>query len=131
MLSWLSVIPFFGKLADSATAYFNKKQDVALEKYKVDGTVDIEMMKTDLNLIQAQKELRLAEKDSPGVKTAMWLFLVPSGVWYAAYMWDSTFREVIPLWTWRVLTPEAEVWKILMVIVGYLFLSTVKQVWRR
>lgn len=132
MLSWLiSFIPFVGKIADSATAYFNKKQDVALEKYKVDGTINIEMMKTDLNLIQAQKELRIADRGNPGVQVAMWLFLVPSGIWYASYMWDSAFRNIIPNWTWRVLTPEAEVWKILMVIVGYLFLSTVKQVWRR
>lgn len=131
MFSFLSFIPIIGKFFDSATAYFEKKEDVALEKYKVDGTVNIEMMKTDLNLIQAQKELRLADKDNPGVQVATTLFLVPSGVWYACYMWDSTFRGLIPDWTWRVLTPEADVWKILMVIVGYLFLSTVKQVWRR
>lgn len=131
MFSWLSVIPIFGKLFDAGAAYFNKKQDVDLEKYKVDGTVNIEMMKTDLNLIQAQKELRIADKDSPGVQVAMWLFLVPSGIYYAAYMWDSTFRELLPSYTWRVLTPEDAIWKILMVIVGYLFLSTVKQVWRK
>lgn len=131
MFPWLSAIPVVGKLFDSVTAYFNKKQDVILEKYKVDGQVNIELMKTDLNLIQAQKELRIASKDDPGIQIAMWLFLVPSGVWYAAYMWDSTFRTVMPDYTWRVLSPEAEVWKILMIIVGYLFLSTVKQVWRK
>lgn len=131
MFSWLSLVPVVGKLFDSTTAYFNKKQDVALEKYKVDGTVDIEMMKTDLSLIQAQKELRLAEKDAPGVRVSMSLILVSTAVWFTLYMWDSSFRGIIPDWTWRVLTPEAEVWKIMMVAVGYLFLNTVKQVWRR
>lgn len=131
MFSWLSVIPVVGKLFDSVTAFFNKKQDVILEKYKVDGQVNVKAMEADVSLIQAQKELRIATAGDPGVQIATNLFLIPSGLWYGAYMWDSTFREIIPAWTWRVLTPEAEVWKILMVIVGYLFLSTVKQAWRR
>jgi hypothetical protein len=132
MLSWLlSFIPVIGKGFDAVSSYFNKKQDVDLEKYKVDGQVNVEAMHADIALIQAQKELRLADKGDLGVRVAMWLFLIPSGIYYTAYMWDSTFRNVWPDYTWRVLTPEEGIWKILMIIVGYLFLSTVKQAWRR
>lgn len=127
MLSWLSLIPVVGKFFD----FLNKVEDTNLEKYKVDGTVNVAAMQADLGLIQAQKELRIATSGDPGVQLATGLFLIPSGVWYAAYMWDSAFRGLVPDWTWRVLTPEAEVWKILMVVVGYLFLTTVKQVWRK
>lgn len=130
MLSWLSFIPIVGKVFDSVTAYFTKKQDVDLEKYKVNGQVNVAAMQAEVQLVQAQKDLRQTYRNSPGVTAAMLLFMIPSGVWYASYMWDSTFRDLIPDYTWRVLTPEAEVWKILGVIVGFLFLSTVSG-WRK
>lgn len=128
---FLSFIPFVGKIVDAWSAHDQKKLDVGLEKYRVDGQIDVAAMDADVKLIQAQKELRLADKGDPVVRAAVGLFLIPSGVWYAAVMWDSTFRNLVPSLTWRVLDPPAAVWQILLIIVGYLFLHTVKQAWRK
>ena len=100
--------------------YLNKRQDVALEKYKVDGTYDIEHVKT----IGAVAQARAADVvDRWGRR----LFIYPTGVYYAFTLYDSTFRDLLPPWaTWRTLELPPDFKWVMMSVVGYLLIQTVR-----
>jgi len=78
----LQGIPVVGKLVDAFTNYTNKKMDTELEKYKVDGQVD-------LGAIQARAILAAQMKDDPATKFGRWLFILPTGVLYTLTILDS------------------------------------------
>lgn len=108
------------------TSMFTKAQDVSLEKYKVDGTVDVTLIAADTARLQAQKELAIAGEQYKGERYLRYLFGYPAGIWFAFYMYDSTFRSALPPgWTWRVLTPEPAVMEFITWIVGFLFLHAI------
>lgn len=111
-----AVLGFFNKGFD----YLNKKQDVALEKYKVDGSYDETHIKT-LGMVAAARAADVVDR---------WgrrLFIYPTGVYYALTLYDSTFREVLPAWaTWRTLELPADFKWVMMSVVGYLLVQTVR-----
>jgi hypothetical protein len=48
LLSWLNPI---SKVIDVVGAYVNKRQDVDLEKYRVNGSISVKAMETDRDII--------------------------------------------------------------------------------
>jgi hypothetical protein len=101
--------------------YLNKKQDIDLEKYKVDGTVDV-------SIIQAQAQLQAVLKDDPVLRWGRRFFIYPVGVWWTLVVYDSCFRELLPDWmTWRVLALPPNLEYIVYAITGFLFLHA----WRK
>lgn len=119
-------LPFLGKLTDAFTNFTNKKMDTALEKYKEDGTVNIEAMKQDTAIIQARTNLAIVMKDDPATKYGRWFFIVPTGLFYVGVIWDSTgfLRSWMPLHMlelpgWMQYMPYA--------VVAYLFVSAWKK----
>jgi hypothetical protein len=112
--------------------YLNKKQDTILEKYKVDGQVNHDLVNADIALNQARVAVLTQEFQYKVVRIAWCLFVFPVGTWWALYFFDSSFREIIPNWTWRVLTPEAYILNWAGWIIGSLFLhSAVTSFWRK
>lgn len=92
-------LPFIGKAMDAFTNYTNKKMDTNLEKYRVDGTVNVETMRQDTEIIKARTELAIVMKDDPATKIGRWFFIVPTGLFYCGVVWDSTgvLRHWFPL----------------------------------
>lgn len=98
--------------------YLNKKQDIDLEKYKVDGTVDI-------TAIKAMAELQAVLRDDPVLRWGRRLFIYPVGVWWSVIVYDSVFRNLLPAWaTWRVLALPPNLEYIVYAITGFLFLHS-------
>jgi hypothetical protein len=111
-------------ITNTITAIFTKKTDTELGKYTVDGKVDISLLEEDTKRLQAQADLNKVLTQYAGDRWIRYLFMFPVGVWFSFYLYDSTFRELIPNLTWRVLTPEPIVMQFVMWIIGFLFLHT-------
>lgn len=119
-------LPLIGKLADAFTNYTNKKMDTNLERYKVDGTVNVEAMREDTQIILARTDLAKAMKDDPATKYGRWFFIVPTGLFYIGVIWDSTgllrdFHKLnmLELPVWMQYMPYA--------VIAYLFVSAWKK----
>ncbi len=117
-LTWLNpiagIINVIGK-------FLTKSQDVDLEKYKVDGQVDIVAMQTDTAIIKARADLIKAMKDDPATKAGRWFFIVPTGIYFTLIIYDSCFRDVFPDQTWRILALPDHIQYIPYAVVAYLF----------
>jgi len=118
ILDILNIVP---SLIDLGKTWINKKEDTALEKYKVDGTFDI-------TLIQARAAVAAARAADTVDRWGRRLFIYPSGIWYALVVYDSCFRMVLPEWaTWRVLALPPQLDYIPYAVIGYLLLSVAKR----
>ena len=82
MFSFLSFVPIIGKLFDAVSAYFVKVQDVKLEKYKVDGTVDVSLINADTAIVQAQAALQAAGRQYLGTRVMQYGFVYPLIAWF-------------------------------------------------
>lgn len=65
-------------------AIFNKKTDASIEKYKIDGTVNVEAMRQDTEIIKARADLAKAMKDDVTTRLGRWFFVFPVGIWFSA-----------------------------------------------
>jgi hypothetical protein len=121
MISWLlgiaQYIPIIGKLIDSATAYFSKKLDTDLEKYKVDGKIDEVRIQAALILLGKMQ-------DSRGGRFMHYVFVYPLAFWWVALIVDSVGQRYFK-WDYDVLAlPEpAQTWAGWMI--AFLFLVAV------
>lgn len=98
MLGW---IPIIGPILNFFTGIFTKYKDVQLEKYKVDGTVDVEATKASVAIIESTK-------DSVGVRLARDILIFPPVVWTSLIVWDKIVDRKFPALVWGVsLLPDA------------------------
>lgn len=115
-------------LAREGLAFFNKQADVGLEKYKVDGTVNIAAMQADAEIAKARAGLATAGMAHAGERWARYLFIYPVGIWFALAMYDSAFRNILPdILTWRVLAPPDSFANYIWGVFAYLFVLA----WKR
>jgi hypothetical protein len=115
-------------LVKEGLAFLNKKQDVALEKYKVDGQVNVSAMVQDTEIIKARAALAAALKDDPVVRWGRRFFIYPIGVWFTLICYDSAFRRLLPAgWTWEVLALPQNLNYIPYAVVAFLFVSAWKK----
>lgn len=82
MFSFLSFIPIIGKLFDAISAYAVKVQDVKLEKYKVDGVVNVQLIQSDVDIVKARAALQAAGQQYLGVRVMQYGFVYPLIVWF-------------------------------------------------
>src|SRR4051812_20899441 len=126
-MNWLlSMIPFVGKAIDAWSAHDQKKLDVGLEKYKVDGTFDVEAMRQDTEVIKARAQLAAAMKDDPVNKWGRRLFIYPVGVWFVAIVTDSLLHRAFS-YTYRVEALPQNLDYIPYAIIAYLFVTAWKK----
>lgn len=91
-------------LAKEGLSFLNKKQDVDLEKYKVDGVVKTELIQADTDMFRARTARIVAQFTYFGFRLCTYLVIFPTAVWFAVGMYDSTFRNLLPDYmTWRTL----------------------------
>lgn len=130
--SILSGLSILGGVASSAFGYFSKKADIGLEKYKVDGLVDQKLVEADVQIIQAQKELLLAQNQYGGYRYLHYLFGYPLALYFTACLVDAV-TEKIPGWenTWDVLAMNQTLSQWSGWIIGGLFLhASIPSKWR-
>lgn len=125
---------FFGDIAlgavkgivDPIASIFNKKTDAVIEKYKVDGTLNVEAMKQDTEIIRARVDLAKAMKDDPTTKMGRRFFIYPVGVWFAGIVYycvlSPYFPGILP-----VLALPTNLEYIPYAVIAYLFVSAWKK----
>lgn len=126
MFSWLSLIPIVGKAFDAWSAHDQKKQDVVLEKYKVDGSVNVELMRQDTEVIKARADLAKVMKDDPTTRWGHRLFIYPVGVWFSAIVsyciLHPYFPNILP-----VLALPKQLDYVPYAVIAYLFVTAWKK----
>lgn len=127
-LKLFELLPFANKIVDTIGSYYNKKQDVDLEKYKVKGQIDIEALKADVAIIQARAELAAQMKDDPASKWGRRLLIYPTGVWFALIIWDSIARNnsILESYRWEILAIPENLQYIPYAVVAYLLVTAWK-----
>ncbi len=114
MLSWLPIVgPLISKFFD----YLNKAQDIGLEKYKVDGQVDMSLIQAETEILKARAAL------ASNLSWAHYFFIVPTAFYYAAILFDAITEKIFG-WSWDVqpLGGAADVWA--GMVMGLLFLHS-------
>lgn len=128
---WLNLITAIPGLLTKGLDYFSKRLDINLEKYKVDGQVDLSLVAASTAQLQAQKELAIASLSYVGDRWMRYLFAYPLGVYYAAVVVDS-LTDTLFKWKWDVMPLHEPMATWSGWIVMYLFLHTsVTQFWRK
>ena len=126
---FLSLLNPLGKVIDLVSSYINKRQDVGLEKYKVNGQISIKNIEADISIIQARAELAKALKDDPASKWGRRLLIYPTGIWYSLIVWRSIVQEHETLseysWVIKALPPNLDY--IPYAVVAFLLVTA----WRR
>lgn len=121
---FLSAIPVVGKAIDAITAYFNKKQDVDLEKYRVKGNIDIKAVEADVAIIQARAKLAEAIKDDPATKVARFWVMLPASVYFGVTFYYLTFKNLLPpAFIWQPIELPPSLNYVVYGIIGYLFVT--------
>lgn len=96
-------------LAKESFAYLNKKQDVGLEKYKIDGIVKTELIQADVEISKINSRRIVDQFVYLGFRICTYLVIFPTALWFACGMYDSTFRNLLPDYmTWRTLELPAD-----------------------
>lgn len=103
-------------------AYLNKKQDVDLEKFKVDGTVDVSLIQAQVAIFQAQAQLAQSK-----VMQALYvIFSLPLAFHMGkVYIWDADLH----LGTSDAVSGDVATWA--MWIVGFIFFHSSITAWNR
>src|SRR3990167_4788347 len=125
ILDWLNPI---SKAFDVIGGIVNKRQDVSLEKYRVDGQVQISELENEVKAKTVLGNLLETLKDDKVIAWGRRLFIYPTGIHYALTLYDSCFRNVLPDWaTWRTLELPANMQYIPYAVVGFLLLMVYKR----
>jgi hypothetical protein len=115
-------IPLLSKVLDipaMLSAYFNRKLDIDLEKYKVDGQVDETRLKAAIQVL-------IEEQKTFGGRGMKYIFVYPLGFWWLALIINQITRDFLPYilpagMKWNVYTvPILDTWG--GWIIAYLFL---------
>lgn len=123
----LSAIPIIGRAIDALAAYANKKVDADLEKYKVNGQVNVKAMEADVSVIQARAELARARAGDPADRLGRILLMWPIGGYVTASVYHLVFHNKLPAWIMLEPKPlDANLTYLFMAVIGYLLVTSWK-----
>jgi hypothetical protein len=131
--SILAALSAVSGITGQVFGYFSKKADISLEKYKVDGQVDQALVSADVTLIQAQRDLILAQNPYRGYRYLHYLFGYPLGIYWVLVLM-TMITEKMPgfqylSWDIPMLKGDQLIWA--SAIMGGLFIhSTLGAKWR-
>lgn len=100
-----------------------KKQDISLEKYRVDGAVAKELISAEIERAKAQRELGLAAMNHPVWWIAWALFVFPVGLYHATIFLVSTAGIDPEVFQVRRVPATQEQWA--NTIVGFIFAAQI------
>ena len=109
-------------IINGAMGFFNKRTEADLEKYKIDGKVDIAEVQARA---EVAKERAVDSVDRWGRR----LLIYPTGVWFALIAYTSSFMEnsYIKPYVWIVHDLPKNVEYIPYAVVGYLLISVARR----
>jgi hypothetical protein len=111
-------------------SWLNKKEDVTLEKFKVNGQVDMSLVEAYKVQLQARKEVLLATQNHASGRFMQYLFVYPLGFWFASIVFYCIFHPYFPeIKPVLDLPPVLKEWG--GYIVGFLFLVSKVDSWVR
>lgn len=113
MFSWVSALGLISNVVGFADRYLNKKLDVDLEKFKVNGQVD-------MNLVNAHAKVLEASQHHQRNKWMQWAFVFPTACFYSAIVIDCIGQRIFG-WKYDVLALPDQVQYVPIAIIGFLF----------
>ena len=128
MLTWIPIIgPIIGGIVD----IFKQKTNTDLARQVDTNKTSTEKLKSnnlaDIAIIQARAEVAKEFKDDWGSKITRDIIMFPVGLWVFLTLWDSTFRNLIPDYTFRTLALPSNMEYIPYAVIAFLFVTA----WRR
>lgn len=124
---FLSFLNPIGKLIDVVGAYANKRQDVDLEKYKVNGSISVKAMETDRDIIQARATLAAARSNNAADTLGRMLLMWPMGFWVTANVYSLTLSGKLPDWIMLYPKPlDTNMTYLFCAVIGYLLVTSWK-----
>ena len=76
--------------------YLNKKEDVNLEKFKVNGEVDKTLVAGYVEQLKTRRDLLIEQQKTAGGRWMHYLFVYPLGFWFAAIIFYCIFHPYFP-----------------------------------
>lgn len=110
--------------------WLNKKEDVKIEQFKVDGVVDVEAVRGHIALLQARRDVLLEAMKYRGMRMVQYGFMVPLVIWFNAIIFYCIAHPYFPE-VQKVLALPANLEYILSGIIAFLFLSSKIDDWKR
>jgi len=110
--------------------YLNKKEDVSLEKFKVNGVVDTQALAAHVEALKVRRDALLEAMKYRGIRFFQYAFMFPLAVWFNASLW---FAILHPYWdAIKNPMPLGTIGEnVLMAVVGLLFLASKIDDWKR
>lgn len=124
MLSLLGWLPIVGPIIDGIVSIFNKRQDVSLAKYKVDGQVDTQ-------ILQSSTQVTLASQDYISVRIARDIIMYPGSIWCGLYLWDKIVAHKYPWLVWDVAPLDGPLALLPMALLTFFFGMAAMGIWRK
>lgn len=110
--------------------WLNKKEDVNLEKFKVDGKVDGQALAAHIEALKARRDVLLEAMKYRGIRMIQYGFMVPLMLWWNAIIAYCLIKPWYPWWP-QVLALPSNLDYIASGIVAFLFLTSKIDEWRR
>lgn len=124
MLSVLGWLPIVGPIIDGIVSIFNKRQDVSLAKYKVDGQVDTQ-------ILQSSTQVTLSAQDYISVRIARDMIMFPGSAWCGLYLWDKIVAFHYPWLVFKVAPLDGPLTILPMALLTFFFGMAAMGVWRK
>lgn len=121
MLSW---IPFVGPIIDGVVSIFTKMQDTSLGKYKVDGDVAVQTIKSG-------NEVTLAFINEIPVRIARDMIMFPGSAWCGLYIWDKIVNFHYPQLVFKVASLDGPMVNLPFALMAFFFGVSAMNIWKR
>lgn len=111
-------------------SWLNKKEDVSLEKFKVNGQVDIAALTAHTEALKVRRDALLEAMKYRGIRFFQYAFMTPLAIWFNASL---AYAVLHPYWDAikRPLDLGNIGENVLMAVIGLLFLATKIDEYRR
>lgn len=129
---WKWIISAFPSIVTAALTAYNKTKDVELEKYKVDGTVDVAALQSLTALEQAKVDLLKTEQGNWLTRCIRPLMAFPVIIFlWKVIVLDKVVAPMVGVkWHTDPIDGNVAIW-VGIIISGYFVYTTVLDVFRR
>lgn len=109
-------------ILEPITTMFTKKQDANIEKFKVDGQVDMAAFNAHVSLLQTMNKIR----QDHWIIALQWVFAMPLAIYFGKCI---LYDKVLALGTTDPLRGDIQIWAGMIMV--YLFGTNLLQKWRQ
>lgn len=111
-------------------SWLNKKEDVNLEKFKVNGQVDIAALSSHVEAMKIRREVLIEAMKYRGIRFFQYAFMAPTAIWFNYVVAYCILHPYFPQIK-QALNPPGQLDTILAAVIGLLFLASKIDEWRR